>query len=100
MRSSSSSLTLQARIHAHRGEHVAAEDMARAGVARGEQTDMLTWQGDAWCDLAEVLHAAGKTRDAIDALEQALDRYSRKKNLAMVAQVEPRLEALRAEAGR
>jgi class 3 adenylate cyclase/tetratricopeptide (TPR) repeat protein len=97
---SSSSLTLQARLHAHRGEHAVAEDMAREGVARGEQTDMLTWQGDAWWDLAEVLLAAGKTEDAIDALDQALDRYGRKRNLAMVAQVQPQLDALRAEAGR
>ena len=29
-----------------------------------------------------------------DALAQALDRYERKKNLAMVAQVKPKLEAL------
>ena len=33
------------------------------------------------------------------ALQQALDRYERKKNLAMVAQVRPRLEALRAGTG-
>ncbi|HEY7602883.1 MAG TPA: adenylate/guanylate cyclase domain-containing protein [Gaiellaceae bacterium] len=93
---SSSALTLQARIHAHRGEHAVAEDLAREGVARGEQTDMLTWQGDAWWDLAEVLLAAGKTEEAIGAFEGALDRYGRKKNLAMVAQVQPRLDALRA----
>jgi hypothetical protein len=31
-----------------------------------------------------------------DALAQTLDRYERKKNLAMVAQVKPRVEALRA----
>jgi len=34
--------------------------------------------------------------EAAETCEQALDRYNRKKNLAMVAQVEPRLEALRA----
>jgi hypothetical protein len=33
-------------------------------------------------------------------LEQALDRYGRKKNLAMVAQVQPRLDALGAKSGR
>jgi exonuclease VII small subunit len=35
------------------------------------------------------------TEDAAVALEQALDRYERKKNLAIVAQVKPKLEALR-----
>jgi class 3 adenylate cyclase/tetratricopeptide (TPR) repeat protein len=97
---SSSSLTLQGRIHAHHGELAEAERLARAGVVRGEQTDTLTFQGDAWWDLAEVLLAAGKTDDAVDALEQALDRYGRKKNLAMVAQVQPRLDALGAKSGR
>jgi hypothetical protein len=43
-----------------------------------------------------VLAAAGRADEAAEALEQALDRYERKKNLAMVAEVRPRLEALRA----
>ena len=53
-------------------------------------------QGDALCDLAEVLATAGRSDEAVDALEQALERYERKKNLAMVAQVKPKLEELRA----
>jgi cytochrome c-type biogenesis protein CcmH/NrfG len=61
---------------------------------------MLTFQGDAWWDLAEVLLAGSKTGDAIDAFHQALERYGRKKNLAMVAQVKRRLEAVRATANR
>jgi hypothetical protein len=43
-----------------------------------------------------VLSAAHRTDEAAEALEQALERYERKKNLAMVAQVCPRLEELRA----
>jgi hypothetical protein len=42
-----------------------------------------------------ALQAAGKTHEAAAALEQALDHYECKKNLAAVAQVRPRLEALR-----
>ena len=61
-------------------------------MAIGEATDALNLQGDAYCDLAEVLAAAGRTDEAAQTLEQALERYERKKNLAMVAQV-------RAEAG-
>ena len=64
-------------------------------VAIRDRTDALNFQGDALCDLAEVLAAAGRTDEAADALEQALERYERKKNLAMVAQVKPKLEALR-----
>ena len=41
------------------------------------------------------LAAAGRGDEAADALEQALERYERKKNLAMVAQVKPTLDALR-----
>ena len=88
---------VQALVHAHRGEHAEADRLAREAVAIGETTDALNWQGDALCDLAEVLAAAGRTDEAADALEQALERYERKKNLAMVAQVRPKLEALRAQ---
>jgi len=41
-----------------------------------------------------VLHAAGRTDEATTTLEQALDRYERKKNLAMAAQVRDRLVAV------
>ncbi len=87
---------IQALIHAHRGEHAEAERLAREAVEIGERTDALYWQGGALSDLAEVLETAGRPAEAAEALEQALDRYQRKQNLAMVAQVRPRLEALRA----
>ena len=41
---------------------------------------------------------AGRTGEAAEAFEQALDRCERKENLAMTARVRPRLEALRAGA--
>jgi tetratricopeptide (TPR) repeat protein len=87
---------VHARVHAHHGEVAEAERLAREAVEIAERTDALNDQGDALCDLAQVLAAAGRTNEAADALEQALERYERKKNLAMVAQVKPKLEALRA----
>ena len=87
---------VQALVHAHRERHSQAEPLAREAVAIIERTDWLTYQGDALCDLAEVLAAAGRTDEAAEALEQALERYARKKNLAMVSQVRPVLEELRA----
>ena len=87
---------VQALVHAHRGEHAEAERLAREAISITERMDGLNYQGDVLCDLAEVLAAAGRTDEAADALEQALERYGRKKNLAMVAQVTPRLEKLRA----
>jgi tetratricopeptide (TPR) repeat protein len=89
---------VQARVHAHRGEHVEAERLAREAVEIAEQIDALNHWGDALCDLAETLAAAGRTDEAAEMLEHALERYERKKNLAMLAQVRPQLEALRGAA--
>ena len=84
-----------ARVHARRGEHEEAEMLAHEGVAITTRTDNLNAQGDAFMDLADVLSAAGRIEEAIEALEDALARYERKKCLAMVAQVKPQLQALR-----
>jgi class 3 adenylate cyclase/tetratricopeptide (TPR) repeat protein len=86
---------VQARVYASRGEHREAEELAGEAVAIAKRTDGLNMQGDALCDLAEVLAAAGRPDEAAAALEQALDRYERKKNLAMAGQVRQRLTALR-----
>jgi tetratricopeptide (TPR) repeat protein len=85
---------VQALVDAHRGEHAEAERLAREAVSVAERMDALGQQGDALCDLAAVLAAGGRLAEAAVALEQALERYERKKNLAMVAQVRPKLESL------
>jgi class 3 adenylate cyclase/tetratricopeptide (TPR) repeat protein len=85
---------VQALVHANRGQIEQAEALAREAVAIIEATDGLNYQGDALCDLAEVLRTAGRTGEAAGGLAQALERYERKKNVAMVAQIRPRLEAL------
>ncbi len=87
---------VKALVLAHRGEHREAERLARESVQVTEATDGLNDQADAYYYLARVLAEAGRSDDAAEALEQALDRYERKKNLAMVAQVKPKLEELRA----
>jgi tetratricopeptide (TPR) repeat protein len=91
---------VQALVSASRGQHAEAEALAREAVALIERTDGLNYQGDALCDLAEVLHAAGRPDEAAAALEQALERYERKKNLAMAAQVRDRVAKLRDAAPR
>ncbi len=85
---------VQALVDARRGRHGQAEQLAREAVAITDRTDALNFQGDALCDLAEVLHAAGRSDEAEAALAQALERYERKKNLAMAAQVRDRLAEL------
>jgi class 3 adenylate cyclase/tetratricopeptide (TPR) repeat protein len=87
---------VHALVHSSRGDHAEAAELAGKAVAIVEQTDGLNYQGDALCDLAAVLAAAGRVDEAADALAQALERYERKKNLAMVAQMRPRLDELRA----
>jgi len=88
----------QALVHANRGEHAEAERLAREAVAIADRTDVLNLQGDALCDLAEVLRASGRVEEAAAALEQSLERYERKRNLAMSAQVRTRLADLEAVA--
>jgi tetratricopeptide (TPR) repeat protein len=86
----------QALVDAASGKHADAERLAREAVAIAELTDGLNFQGGALSDLGEVLVAAGRTDEAAAAVEQALERYERKKNLAMVARARARLAELQA----
>jgi class 3 adenylate cyclase len=85
----------QALVLARRGDHAEAERLAREAVALAEQTDMLNLWGEALTDLSEVLAVAGRSDEAALALEEALACYGRKRNLAMLAQLRPRLDAMR-----
>jgi ATP/maltotriose-dependent transcriptional regulator MalT len=82
-------------VEAHRGACEEAERLAREAVAIGQQTDSPDVQADALCDLAAVLRAAGKNAEAAHVLRSALDRYERKKNLAMARQVRTLLRGYR-----
>jgi len=84
----------QALVDAASGEHAEAERLAREAVAIAERTDGLNLQGDALCDLAKVLAAAGKPDEAGAALQQALARYERKENIVMAERVRARLKGL------
>jgi tetratricopeptide (TPR) repeat protein len=85
---------VQALVLARRGHHAEAETLARAAITIIDQSDGLNYQGEALCDLSEVLAAAGRTDEAAAALTQARERYERKRNLAMVRQVQERLAKL------
>jgi tetratricopeptide (TPR) repeat protein len=86
-----------ARVHASRGELAEAERLAREAVALSERNDSLDVQCFALWDLAEVLAAAHRPDEAAEALDRALDRCRRKKNLALASQVGARLEALKTQ---
>jgi tetratricopeptide (TPR) repeat protein len=78
-------------VHARRGHHVEAEALALEAVAVLEPTDALNMQGDAFSDLAEVLHADGRDEAAEAAYAEASERFERKHNVAQAAQVRERL---------
>ena len=86
---------VKAKLLARRGELAEAERLAREAATICDETEQLDSQGNAYVSLAEVLLLAGKVDEAKAALEQALDRYDRKENLAMAGRLRERLAELR-----
>ena len=86
---------VQARVHAHRGEHAPRPSSSPARRSRspsGRTRSTTRATRSATSPRCSPPPAAG---DEAAALEQALERYERKKNLAMLAQMRPKLEGLR-----
>ncbi len=81
-------------VAAHRGGHAEAERLAREALTYSQQTDSPRFQGNAYSDLAEVLHAAGRREEAAAAWYEALDRYERKGIIPYVRRTRERLSAL------
>jgi class 3 adenylate cyclase/tetratricopeptide (TPR) repeat protein len=81
-------------VAAHRGEHAKAETLAREGLGHILEGDSPMLQGDAYCDLAEVLEAAGRRDEAVAAWDEALSLYERKGVIPLVRRVRERLAAL------
>lgn len=84
----------QALVHSARGQHTEAVRLAREAVDWWSRTDSLLRQGDAYCDLAQVLEVAGRRDEAAAALRGALDCYERKEILPLAHRVRERIEAL------
>jgi tetratricopeptide (TPR) repeat protein len=83
-----------ARVEAARGDRSAAEANARRAVASADKTDYLDRRGSVLADLAEVLLAAGKRDEAVEALRQSLDNFLAKGATALAAPVKKRLAEL------
>jgi class 3 adenylate cyclase/tetratricopeptide (TPR) repeat protein len=83
-------------VAAHRGEHAEAERLAGEALTHIHTTDSPKFQGDAYCDLAEVLEAAGRRDEAVAAWHEALDRYERKQVIPLARRVRERLAAAQA----
>jgi AAA ATPase-like protein/adenylate/guanylate cyclase family protein len=89
----------QALVHSARAENAEAVRLAQEAVDWWARTDSLPRQGEAHCDLAEVLEAAGRREEAIAAWGEALDRYERKGIVPLARRVRERLAALQETAG-
>ncbi|HWC32476.1 MAG TPA: tetratricopeptide repeat protein, partial [Actinomycetota bacterium] len=68
----------RAKVLAGRGDHGAAERLARDAVALAAGTDILDTHGDALLSLGEVLREAGRAEEARAAFHDALELYERK----------------------
>ncbi|HEU5405560.1 MAG TPA: adenylate/guanylate cyclase domain-containing protein [Gaiellaceae bacterium] len=84
----------EALVRSAHGEHAEAIRLAEEAVDWWSRTDSLLRTGEAHCDLAEVLEAAGRPDQAIEAWREALDRYERKEIVPLADRVRERLAAL------
>jgi tetratricopeptide (TPR) repeat protein len=82
---------VRARLLARRGSVQQAERLAGEAVRLAAGTDWLQGHGDALLDLAGVLAAAGRARDAADAARQAAELYQRKGNVVLAGWARRRL---------
>jgi thioredoxin-like negative regulator of GroEL len=57
--------------------------VAREAVAYVDRSDELDHQAQARLSLAEALHGAGRTSEALDTLQEALERFEQKGNVVM-----------------
>jgi class 3 adenylate cyclase/tetratricopeptide (TPR) repeat protein len=86
--------TAAAQVASHGGEHAEAERLVREALTLIRATDSPKQQGDVYCDLADVLAAAGRRDEAIAAWHEALERYERKGVIPLARQVRERLASL------
>jgi len=87
---------VMALVLSNRGDHSGAERLAREALSFVQATGSPWQQGDALCDLAEVLEAAGRDEEAATALHHALVQYELKGMLPPAERVREQLAALEA----
>jgi class 3 adenylate cyclase/tetratricopeptide (TPR) repeat protein len=81
-------------VRARRAVYAEAEQLAGEAVAYARKTDSPLFEGDALCDLAEVLELAGRLDDAAEALGEAVKCYERKEAVPCIDRTRARLAAL------
>jgi class 3 adenylate cyclase/tetratricopeptide (TPR) repeat protein len=88
--------SLQAKLMAVDGEITAAEALAREAVGFTAATDLLKEHADRVFDLGETLRVGGRSAEAVRALEEALQLYERKGDIASAAKTRALLDEMRA----
>jgi tetratricopeptide (TPR) repeat protein len=86
---------VRARLLAVNGMYEEADQTAREAVALAEKTDDLFTLGQTYMALAEVLPAAGRREEAIEALGAAADASERKCNMITAAKARTMIASLR-----
>jgi len=88
--------TALAQVHARRGAHEAAAELATEAVDLASASDWLCLRGDALLDRAEVRRRAGRHGDAAGDADAALTLYERKGDQASADRARRALQELRA----
>jgi class 3 adenylate cyclase/tetratricopeptide (TPR) repeat protein len=78
---------VRARLAAQRGAHDSADELSKSALEYANRMDMPSVHGDALVARAYVLRARGRQDEATQALEQALELYEQKGDLASAARV-------------
>ena len=86
--------SVRAKVLARRGDHVEAELLAKEAVRLIDSTDDPDSQGNARMDLAEVYALAGRTREAEQALQQAVASLGSKGNVVLAERARARAAEL------
>src|SRR5918995_3301517 len=82
---------IRAKVLARRGDVAAGEALAREAVERAHATDYLEDIALTLLDLAEVLELAGRTDEAVRAIEKAIALFERKQAVPAAERARARL---------
>jgi DNA-binding SARP family transcriptional activator len=86
--------SVRAKLLATRDELMEAEHLAREAVRLAENTDALNHRAKAALDLGEVLRIAGRSHEAGEAVENAIELLDRKGNLVAAKRARTLLDEL------
>jgi tetratricopeptide (TPR) repeat protein len=86
---------VKGQVLARRGEHAAAEQLARDAAGLADATDHVLARGDTYLALGQVLEHGGKTDEAVAAIEHAVALFRAKGEVPMAGRAASRLADLK-----